>query len=229
MEKTAENKESIRAADRLVNFIQKNRKVLLAGTIALFAGVAIAGVAIAIVENSRVKAIGQMETYSEQYDALRAKASDAGSEQQLTRLIADLTAFADGHTGYAGAKAYSLLAAIQADRKEWEAAKTAWLAAADLLPESYLAPVSLYNAATVAEELGDTTAALTLYTRCVEEYGETFPLAPRAYFAIGRLQESLNEKAAATAAYRKIVDTWPNDGWTKPAQNRILSLAGTEK
>jgi len=225
MEKTAESKESVRAADRLVNFIQKNRKVLLVGTIALVAAVVIAAVVISLIESNRVKAIGQIETYNEQYDALRAKAGDAGSEQQINGLIADLTAFSAGHTGYAGAKAYSVLAAILADRKEWAAAKTAWLAAADLLPESYLAPVSLYNAATVVEELGDNAAALELYTRCVDKYGDVFPLAPRAYFAIGRLQETLNDKAAATAAYRKIVDTWPDDGWTKPAQNRILSLA----
>jgi TolA-binding protein len=85
--------------------------------------------------------------------------------------------------------------------------------------------VALYNAATAAEERGDSLKALELYTRCAKEYEKTFPLMPRVYFAIGRIQESQKNNTEALAAYEKLVEKWPNDNWTKLARSRILMLS----
>ncbi len=229
MDKTATTVEPVRFSDRLINFIQRNRKALLILVISIAAAIIIAAIIVAIVDATRVKAIDTVEQYSEQYDSLRAKSSDANATKELDTLLKDVQTFATSHGGYAGARAETILAQIHGDRKEWKDAEAAWISAAQKIPQSYLAPVAYYNGASAAEEAGDTAKAIELYTRCVDTYGDNFPLAPRAYFSLGRLQEQEKNTAAALATYNKMVNKWPNESWTKLAHSRILVLSESAK
>ncbi len=217
--------ESVKFSDRLVAFIQKNRIGLLVGVAVIILGVIVFGATIAILDSNKEKAIAAVEALAERYDTIRIDTDEAKKGEAATALLAELQAFATGHSGYSAARAHSIAAGIRADRKEWTEAVTAWLAAADALPNSYLAPVSVYNAAAAAEELGDGTRALELYSRCANTYEKTFAQAPRAYLAVGRLNEERKDYQAATAAYKKIVEAWPNDSWAKLAQGRLLTMA----
>jgi len=138
-------------------------------------------------------------------------------------LLEELKSASNGK-GIPPARALSIAATIHADLKEWTEAEKAWTASVEAAPTSYLAPVSLYNAATIAEDRGDLKSALALYTRCIEEYSNDYPLTARAYFSIGRISEQENDIQGATVAYKKIVESWPNEGWTKLANSRILSI-----
>lgn len=225
MEQTTSKPSRASIAEGIVNFVQRNRKSLVIVCSAIVASLVVFSLVVALAESSRLKAIVEVDALSRRYDEIRFLGDETAREASVTALIGELSVFAAKHGSFAGAKAYAVLAGIQADRKEWTEAEASWTAAAAKSPKSFMAPVSLYNAATAAEERGDLGRAIELYTRSAEEYAAVFPLAARAYFAVGRLYEERRDQAAAIAAYKKIVDTWPNDNWTKPANSRILALS----
>jgi TolA-binding protein len=225
MANATEKSEPTKFSDKLVVFLQKYRIALLVLIGVVIVGVVVSGVTIAVVESTKSKNIATAEDMAERYDAIRIDADEAKRANEVTALIGELESFAKAHSGFASARAYSVLAGIRADKKEWTEAEAAWLSAAEALPKSYLAPVAIYDAATAAEELGDGTRALELYARCAEQYGTTFSQTPRAYLAIGRLNEERKDFEAATTAYKKIVETWPNDSWAKLAHSRLLAIS----
>ncbi|MDR2629661.1 MAG: tetratricopeptide repeat protein [Spirochaetaceae bacterium] len=209
--------------DTLVDFIQNNRKILftvMLGVIVIFA-VLIA--AVAIQDTLQTKAIGKVEGLRERYEALRVEINEASKEEEVRALEDELKTFASGIFSYAGARAYSLLGNIYGDKKSWAEAQEAWTNAARKAPKTYLAPVALYNAAVAAEEQGSIEAAIALYTECMDF--SDFPAAHRAQFAIGRLEESLNNYDAAIAAYQGVINNWQNEwDWVYLAQSRIIAL-----
>jgi tetratricopeptide (TPR) repeat protein len=216
----------VKFTERLGTFIQKNRTVLLTIVVVVFVGIAGTGTVYAILQSSGKKAAAKVEALADSYEEIRVLQGDAKKTERTDALLADLKKAGEGR-GFTAARALSVAAAIQADKKDWTEAEKLWVSAAEAAPTSYLAPASLYNAAAAAEERGDGKRALELYCKCVDAYSETFPLAPRALFAVGRIQEGTKDYAAATAAYNKIIERWPNDGWTKLARSRILTIAAT--
>jgi tetratricopeptide (TPR) repeat protein len=215
--------------EKLVDFIQKNRKFLLAavlGIVVVFIGL-IAGITIR--ETLQTKAIRTVEGFRERYEDLRNEINEeAAKEEEVQALVDELKTFVSGNGSYAGAQGYALLGNIYGDKKSWAEAEDAWTNAARKAAKTYLAPVSFFNAAAAAEEQGSIEQAIGLYTECIG-YPD-FPAAPRAQFAIGRLEESLNNYEAAITAYQGVVNTWQNDrDWVNLAQSRIISLMITQK
>jgi TolA-binding protein len=227
MANAPQSAEGVKFSERLGIFIQKNKTVLLTVIVASFVAIIGTGVALSVVQASGKKAASMVEALAEQYEELRAEADAGKNEEKIASLLENLKK-AGAMKGYTAARALSIAASVYADKKDWSEAEKNWLSAAAAAPESNLAPVSIYNAAAAAEERGDNKTALELYARCADQYKETFPLAPRALFAIGRINEEMKDFTAADAAYKKIVDQWPNDGWTKLAQSRILKIAAAE-
>lgn len=219
--------EGSKFSERLGMFIQKNRTVLLTIIIVVFVGIAGIGTVYAVVQSSEKKAAAAVEALSDRYEELRVVQDDPKNEEKIASLLVDLKKAGEGKD-FTAARALSIAATVYADKKEWAEAEKHWISAAAASPKSYLAPISLYNAAAAAEERGDGKKALELYAQCVDAYKDGFPLAPRALFATGRIHEELKDFAAANSAYKKIIDQWPNDGWTKLAHSRILSIAATE-
>ncbi|GHT56475.1 hypothetical protein FACS1894109_05530 [Spirochaetia bacterium] len=206
------------------NFIQKNRKGILVcfGVIVVLLAGFIGGLAIR--DAVRNKAISRAEDFNTRYEELRWDISEGTKVEETTALLAELTVFAEKNSGYAGGRAWAIIAGIRGDKKEWAEAELAWSSAAKAASKTYLAPVALFNAAAAAEEQGNTEDAIRLYTECLVR-ADIFPAAARAQFSIGRLRESQSDSAAALEAYRTLVSKWPNDSiWTNLAQNRIIAL-----
>ena len=222
-----EPKKSVKLADRLIAFIQKRRIVLMTSVIVIFAGIAITGGIYFFIETSEKSAASSIEAFAARYDELRATTDDSKKEEKITALIADLKKVATAK-GYSSARAFAIIASIHADKKDWAEAERNWLDSVNAAPKSYLAPISLYNAAAADEEKGDSKKAVELYTKCANDYKDSFPLAPRALFAVGRINEDQKDYTAANATYKKIIEQWPNDNWTKLAHGRILSIAARE-
>jgi len=229
MGNASEKQEAIGFSAKVVNFIQRNRVLLLGILGGIVVAVIALIVAITVIDATKVQAIEQVESFSERYDKIRFETDEEKKDKEISLLVDELKSFAASHSAYAGARALNILAGIYADKKDWSEAEKTWAQVADKLPKSYLAPVALYNAATAAEERGDFVKAIELYTKAVDTYGDEFPLAPRAYFAIGRLQETQKNSAGALSAYQKIVEKWPTDNWTKLAQSRILFITANQK
>jgi tetratricopeptide (TPR) repeat protein len=120
--------------------------------------------------------------------------------------------------------AYSISAGIAGDRKNWAEAETAWVNAAVAAGKSYFTPIALCNAAASAENQNNNDRAIELYNQALEP-GDSFPEAPRAQFAVGRIMEIQGNRDGALEAYRTLTGKWPDDSlWANLAQSRILAL-----
>ncbi|MDR2136544.1 MAG: tetratricopeptide repeat protein [Treponema sp.] len=215
--------------ERIALFVQNNRRKLFAVLGCAAAALAVFIGALVVRDTLAARNIGRVEGFTERYDALRFTIAEESSAEDVAALLAELSAFAPGASGYAGSRAYALIAGIRGDKKEWAEAEQAWREAAKKAgKKSYLAPVALFNAAAAAEEQGKIPEAIALYAECLA-VPDSFPSAPRAQFAIGRLEEKRENREGALEAYRALRATWPNDTmWKNLAQSRIIALGGGE-
>jgi tetratricopeptide (TPR) repeat protein len=228
MANTDDRKEKLNIGEGIANFIQKNRKGLLIGIVTIVVLVVAFIAGLSIFDRIREKALEKVEDFARRYDTLIIDINESSKEADVTALVDELTAFAEGNSAYAGARAYSLLGSIYAEKKDWVQAEKAWTSAARKAPKIYLAPVSLFNAAVAAEEQGNVDQAISLYTESAS-YLDNFPGAPRSQFAAARLYEAQRNNEAAIEAYRGIAEKWPSAStWINLAQNRVIILMGAD-
>jgi cytochrome c-type biogenesis protein CcmH/NrfG len=221
--------EKISINDHINNFVQKNRKTFFIFFGAVFLVLAVFVAVISITGVIRNKAISRAEDFNRRYEVLRFNLNEPSKESEVKELLEDLTGFAEKNSGYAGGRAWFIIGAIHADKKEWREAENAYTGAAKAAAKTYLAPAAYFNAAAAAEEQGNTAGAVELYTQCIS-LSALFPAAARAQFSIGRLQETQNDRAAALEAYRGVISGWPSDTvWTNLAHSRILTLERDEQ
>ncbi|GHV45153.1 hypothetical protein AGMMS49546_30350 [Spirochaetia bacterium] len=218
------NHEKLSLSEEINAFILKNRKGILIcfGVLVVALGGFIGGIAIkGAVQN---KTLSTVEGFNSRYEELRWDISEGTKTEEAAALLEELSAFAQKTSGYAGGRAWAIIAGIRGSQKNWPEAEQAWSSAAKAASKTYLAPAALFNAAAAAEEQGNAERAIALYTECLAK-ADLFPAAARAQFSIGRLHESQSNKDAALEAYRTLVNKWPGDPvWTNLAQNRIIAL-----
>jgi tetratricopeptide (TPR) repeat protein len=210
--------------EKLIGFIEKYRKVILVsiGVLAVsFVGLVIF---ISMQNVFQKKAIEEVEELGGRFDELRFLMEDESKTSDIDSLLADLDKFVKNKGGYAGSKAWSMIALIHSSRKDWQESKDAWLSAAKTGNKTYLAPISLFNAAVAAEEQGNVGEAIELLEKSIAHTFE-FPEAPRAQFAIGRLYEKQNDFPAAIEAYRTVLANWQDvPVWQHLARSRITAI-----
>jgi tetratricopeptide (TPR) repeat protein len=212
----------------VTEFIQKHRTAIFVCigiiVLSLFAFFAV----FLLQDTFRKKANIAIEEFGIRYGALRSSITEDDSAVDVGNLLSDLEAFAKKTSGYAGGKAWSMIGSIHSEKKEWAQAETAWVAAANVAPKNYLAPLAWFNAGVAAEEQGRTVEAIDYYTKSIAAPAG-FPAAPRAQFAVGRLRETLGETAAAVDAYSAVISDWSYDQvWVNLAYSRIIVLEGEE-
>jgi tetratricopeptide (TPR) repeat protein len=224
----AERTEKLSVTQILIDFIQKNRKVLII-CIAVILGAIIAFVAVSSIrEYLQSRALSRVENLSRSYYTIMNSYDETsdGTEQQFAifNLLNELEVFQRENSGYAAARAYAISAAIYADQANWFNAENAWLNAAKAAAKTYFAPVAYFNAAVAAEEQGNIGRAIEHYNSALE-FSDIFPAAPRAQFSVGRLYEVQANLIDALFAYQTLVDKWPGDQvWVSLAHSRILFL-----
>ncbi|MDR2211074.1 MAG: tetratricopeptide repeat protein [Spirochaetaceae bacterium] len=223
-----DKEESLPPGEAIADFMQRNRKSLLA-LIVILAGGIIGLVAFFAVRSGLQKdAIITLEEIEERLTLLGDLSENAKSAE-VEALLQELTEFASGTFGYAAARSYSLAAAVYMERNEWEKAEQAYLDSARKAGKTYLAPLALYNAAAAAEEQGNLETALEYYTQSLDFSGN-FPGASRARFNIGRIYEAQKDTEAASDAYRTLIEnSSPDSNWAKLAQSRIIFLEISEQ
>jgi tetratricopeptide (TPR) repeat protein len=216
-------------SDAIAGFIQKNRRIIIPVIIIALCVLAGSIAGFAVQDALEARAITQVEAFDERYEVLRFDITAPSRGEEVQALLDDLNGFAKSplRQSYPAARAYATAASIQADLKKWTEAKEAWIAAARKGAKIYLGPVSLFNAAVAAEEEGSLEEAVGYYQEIIGSYKTAFPSAARAQFAIGRLREELQDRAAALEAYRAVIDNWPSETvWTNLANSRIIALSG---
>jgi tetratricopeptide (TPR) repeat protein len=228
MAATEEKKEKRSFSDSLADFIQNNRRELLVAMVAILTVVIGFVAGYAIQSSLREKAVGAVEDFAQRYETLVIDINEPEKAEDTQALLDELNVFAKKKSGYAGARAWSLAASIYAEQKNWALAESAWRNSAKKAGNSYLAPVSLFNAAVAAEEQGNLDQAIELYAESAAHVAD-FPAAARAQFAIGRLRESQGDAQAALEAYKLIPEKWSNESaWINLAQSRIIVLSNSE-
>lgn len=125
--------------------------------------------------------------------------------------------------GAPAARAYMILASIEFNRKNFTAAKDAWISAKDANVKAYTAPISLYNAAVCFEELNEMDNALEYYGLAAK--ADNFSLKPHALFNIARIYTEMGKYEEAKNTFQSIIDTFPNDSWKDLAKSNLISLS----
>jgi tetratricopeptide (TPR) repeat protein len=219
-----QNEESVSVTDRINDFIQKNRKtifIIAALIIVLFAGTI---VFLSVQDALNKKAIVELEDLTSRYEELRFYTRDSYYAEDVEKLLGDLNAFVKGKGGLPAAKGWDFIARVHSSREEWKQAEEAWVSSAKKGNRTYLAPLSLANAAVAAEEQGNVDKAIEYLQKAIEHPFE-FPGAPRAQFNIGRLYEKQGNLAAAVDAYRVVLVKWSEiPVWPHFARSAILSI-----
>jgi tetratricopeptide (TPR) repeat protein len=210
--------------EKLIEFIEKYRKVILVSIGVLAVSFIALVVFISLQGVFNKKAIEEVEELSGRFEELRFLMGDESYTADIDTLLADLDKFVKNKGDYAGSKAWSMIAQIHSSRKDWQESKDAWLSAAKTGNKTYLAPISLFNAAVAAEEQGNIKEAIELLEKSISHPFE-FPAAPRAQFAIGRLYEKQNDYPAAIEAYRTVLANWQDvPVWQHLARSRITAI-----
>jgi len=216
--------ENLKLADKITDFIQRNRKgiFIVTGTIVfLFIGFV---VYLSVSDYLNKKYIAAVEELSRRYEEITVKIDDEPFASDIEELISDSKDFAANKKGLPAGKAWSIAANIYSERKEWPQCEEAWQKAAAAANKSYLGPIALFNAAAAAQEQGKYEQAIEYLEECVGHKFE-FPSAPRAQFSIGSLYERLDNYPAALEAYREVLIKWPDlPVWQELARSRIAAL-----
>jgi tetratricopeptide (TPR) repeat protein len=232
------------------SFLVNNRKPLVIGLISAILLCVGFVVTLTVLDYLNNKAIADLEPFIERFEKIlqskeyaelseaataeadvppsvenaeSAETSAADEGETIDAFISDMTGFAEKHSGYPGAEAWSLIAHLEAKRKRWAEAETAYLQAAAAGKKTHLAPVCYFNAAVAAEEQGKREDAIAQY-RASLGY-EDFSQAAHAQFAVGRLYEEAKDTGAALEAYQAVIDKWPKaENWTALAHRQIIAL-----
>jgi len=221
---STQSNQSDKFADKVNDFVQRNRKGILIIIIFLVVGITGTIVFLSLNDYFQKKAIAEVEEFDRRFSELSAEINGEYMTDDVQALLADLKTFAKNKSGFAGSKAWSITGQIYADRKEWPEAESAWRYAAKAGAKTYQGPAAFFNAAVGAEEQGKLEEAIELYGNCLSHKFE-FPASPRAQFSIGRLNESLNNIPAAIEAYRAVMTNWSYvTAWANLAQSRITAL-----
>jgi tetratricopeptide (TPR) repeat protein len=166
----------------------------------------------------------RVEQAQEIYDSWLAE-TDAAKKEAIQK---DLLERLDGLVKrpgrlYGSQRALLLRADLRFELAAWDEAAADYRELARRFPGSYLAPISLFDAATCLEEKGDREGAAALYKDIVTRWKGT-SVAPRALFALGRLAEDAGTWDEAKSRYEQLDAEWPSSGWTQLAKNRLIAL-----
>jgi TolA-binding protein len=124
---------------------------------------------------------------------------------------------------YGGERSLFMRANLFYQQKEWEKAAKDYQELAKSFPESYLAPISLFDAGVCLEQRGDKDGAAAAYMKVVDGYADS-AIVPRALFDAARLDEAKGAFDQAQKKYEQLGSDYPQSGWTKLANNRIIAL-----
>jgi tetratricopeptide (TPR) repeat protein len=218
--------ETENMGDKISDFVQKNRKGifwLFFVIIFLFAGLI---VYLFVTDSIHKKALAEVDVLEQRFNELSPGISleNETVSSDVEILLADIKVFAEKTSGFAGGKAWSIIAQIHSIKKEWPETEEAWLNAARTGKNTYLEPISYFNAAASAEEQGKVEEAVEFYEKCAVHKFDSLA-STRAQFSIGRLYEKLNNIPAAIEAYRIVLIRWPQiTVWVNLANSRIAVL-----
>lgn len=215
------NVEKKSLSENLGDFILRNLRVIFVFCGVLLLGAVCAVVVISVNEKTIEKGLGKIDLISYELTNKSYDLSETEIAARQDKAVSSLSELV-GKSGIVGVRANILSAEIYYQKKDFENARSAWLAAAQKGKNTYIAPIAFFNAASCSEELGNLDDAAAGYKSASEV--KDFYEAAHALFSLGRVQEAKEDFVAAAASYQALVDKSPEDSWAKLAKNRLVSL-----
>ena len=215
------NVEKKLLSENLGDFILRNLRVIFVFCGVLLLGAVCAVVVISVNEKTIEKGLGKIDLISYELTNKSYDLSETEITARQDKAVSSLSELV-GKSGIVGVRANMLSAEIYYQKKDFENARSAWLAAAQKGKNTYIAPIAFFNAASCSEELGNLDDAAAGYKSASEV--KDFYEAAHALFSLGRVQEAKGDFVAAAASYQALVDKSPEDSWAKLAKNRLVSL-----
>lgn len=157
------------------------------------------------------------DKWQSESDATKKAADQKDLQAALDKLVARYP-----HQ-YGGQRGLFLRAGLAYETKQWDAAARDYQQLAKSFSRSYLAPISMFNAAISLEEKGDVDGALALYRQIPQSYKDS-TVAPRALFNAGRLEEQKSAWDEAQKQYTAIDTSYPQSDWNQLAKDRLIQL-----
>ncbi len=222
LQKQASEESQRRPMDVLIAFLTRHRTTIMI-TVGVIVVAVVALIIVLSVQNTRTEqSLAAVDELREDFDDWLESDAEADAYDLLAE---DAASIIDSYPGtYAAARARLIDAKALVELERFEEAAAIFLEVAEQASDTYLAPVSLMDAAIALEHAGDSDRALEIHRRLADEYGEDTAEVPRALFSIGRLNEQADRVADAADAYRRLIDDYPASSWTNLARNRIITL-----
>lgn len=211
-------------ADKMSDFISNNRIIIWA----ILALIVVLTIVFAVVD-SKLKE--KNDLYSDMTVEIQEDyqnwftASEEEKDSKETIFLEKISSLTESDkTNILIEKALFLRGQFYLQKENWESAYSDFMRIATDSPDSYLASVSLYNAATSKENSGDLQAALETLIGISDNYRSNSPIIPETLFNMGRLHESLGNNEEAIIVYEDLSTTYSSSNWTNLAKTRIISL-----
>jgi TolA-binding protein len=221
---TTNERDKRRLADILTSFVHHWRYALWG--VLILAAVFLIGFFVWTEWNKKLASDSTiaMEKVQDQFDSWKSETDSAKKATLETELLTALEALITRYPRhYGGQRGLFMRADVFVAGKLWDKASQDYLDLAGKFPESYLAPISLFNGGVCLEEKGDSDGALAQYQKIAADYADS-AVAPRAIFNAGRLQEAKGSFEEAQKSYDRLEADFPSSEWTKLAKNRIIAL-----
>lgn len=217
----AEKTEKKTISQKVNASLEKNRKVLIAVFVLLFA--ALIGCVVWSVVSSKAaeKNIAEIDTISYELTNKSLSLDEAELKERTTAAMEKLVPYTK-KGGISGVRANMLAAEIAYSEKDYTKAVEYWTAAYKKGKNSYTAPIAQYQLGVCYEQTNDFAKAAECYKTAAETKG--FALASHALFNYARILESQNNYAEAVEAYQELAATYASDEWANLAKTRVLDL-----
>ena len=210
-----------RADQTLEAFLLKNRKPLLAVCCCCLVAAVVVCVCVIVRDAKTKKALAAIDTVEFTLVSSSSGISDEDASSRLDEAALALEGYLS-MKGVVGVRANMLAADIAFQVGDFQKALDLYQAAAHRSRKAYTCAENTYNAAVCAQQMGQTSEALTLFAQAAEQ--EDFYLASRALFNAGRICEGQGDFIQAGEYYQKAVDSHSGEEWASLCQSRIIDL-----
>ena len=213
------------SSEKFLDFISKNRKIIIGLGIAIVLIIVAIGIYTAVSGNIASASSRAMELADQKTMQWSQETDEQKRAEIETSLMAELDSIANKWPKtIAAQRALIRKAAILSQKKEYAEAEKVALEAYKRNKKSYVAPIALELAAVAAEEAGNIDAALEHYILITKDYKKDNPAAPHAFFNVGRIKETKGDYKGAVEVYDQLISSFGDSEWAMLAKNRVIYL-----
>ncbi|MFA6707845.1 MAG: tetratricopeptide repeat protein [Sphaerochaetaceae bacterium] len=226
MANETEKNNAGKVVSALTVFLSKNRTILIICVAVVVLALAGLWIGLSVSASVTEKNQARIDTLQEQFNTwltLEDKTT-AEAEQAVQDLTTGLEELSKKGNKYPAVKSLYLLGLMKVAQESYQEALDYFIASAENAKDTYLAPLSLMNAAVCYEQLSDAQKALETYQSVYDRFGSDTPEAPKALFNVARLHEKANTLDLAKAVFQQLADEFPSSEYAKLARSRLVTM-----